>query len=161
MQYSRSVKVSVLKKILPPESRSVRSVSKETGVSDQTIRNWQNQIKIGKFTSDSDEKSPRSYLPKEKYHIVMESARLSEEDLGNFLRERGLHSEHLTLWDQELREMIKDRTDQKDKELKARQKRIRELEKELTRKEKALAEAAALLVLKKKLGDLTEEIGGV
>lgn len=161
MHYSRSVEVSILKKILPPESRSVRSVSKETGVSEQTIRKWQNQIKIGKFTSETDEKSPRSYLPKEKYHIVMEAARLSEEDLGGFLRERGLHSEHLTLWDQELREMIKDRSDQKDKELKARQKRIRELEKELTRKEKALAEAAALLVLKKKLGDLTEEIGGV
>jgi len=57
--------------------------------------------------------------------------------------------------------MIKDREDKKDKELKARQKRIRDLERELTRKEKALAEAAALLVLKKKLGDLTGEIGDI
>ena len=57
--------------------------------------------------------------------------------------------------------MIKDRKDKKDKELKARQKRIRDLERELTRKEKALAEAAALLVLKKKLSDLTGEIGDI
>ncbi len=161
MKYSRSVRVSILKKILPPESRSIRSISKETGISEQTIRNWKEQSKSGIFTSETDEKNPRSYSSKEKYHIVMEAARLSEEDLGSFLRERGLHSEHLTLWDQELREMIKDRADQKDKELKVRQKRIRELEKELTRKEKALAEAAALLVLKKKLDDLTGEIEGV
>ncbi len=84
-------------------------------------------------------------------------ARLSEEDLGGFLRERGLHSEYLTLWDQ----MIKDRNDKKDKELKTRQRRTRELERELNRKEKALAEAAALFVLRKKLDDLTREIGDV
>jgi len=161
MRYSRSVKVSILKKILPPEGQSIRSVSKETGVSEQTIRKWKKQIKNGKFSSETDEKSPRNYSPNEKYHLVIEAARLSGEDLGGFLRERGLHTEHLTLWDQELREMIKDRKDKKDKELKARQKRIRDLERELTRKEKALAEAAALLVLKKKLGDLTGEIGDV
>ena len=39
MKYARSVKVSVLKKILPPEERSIRNVSKEMGISEQTIQN--------------------------------------------------------------------------------------------------------------------------
>lgn len=155
MRYSRSVKVSVLKKILPPENRTIQRVSQETGISEQTIRNWKVQSKTGKFTAETDEKSPRSYSSKEKYHLLMEAARLSEEELGQFLRERGLHSEHLNVWDQELREMVTQRDDKKVMALKAHQKRIRELEKELARKEKALAEVAALLVLKKKLGDLT------
>ena len=86
----------------------------------------------------------------DKYHLLMESAKLSEKSLGRFLRERGLHSEHLTLWDQELREMVKQKSGQQDKEKKADKKRIKELERELARKEKALAEAAALLILKKK-----------
>ena len=87
--------------------------------------------------------------PKEKYQLVLEAAGIDNEQLGLFLRERGLHSEHLTIWDQELREMIEKKNDKKDVELKALKKRNQELEKELQRKEKALAEAAALLLLKK------------
>ncbi|HWQ41099.1 MAG TPA: hypothetical protein VN456_03600, partial [Desulfosporosinus sp.] len=68
-----------------------------------------------------------------------------------------IHSEHLVIWDQELREMIDKKPDPKDQELKALRKKNKELEKELLRKEKALAEAAALLVLKKKLDALTKE----
>ncbi len=88
---------------------------------------------------------------------MLEAAGIEDEQLGAFLRERGLHSEHLTLWDQELREMVEQKTDQKDQKLKALQKQVRELEKELHRKEKALAEAAALLMLKKKLSVLMQD----
>jgi hypothetical protein len=95
--------------------------------------------------------------PKEKYQLVLEAAGIDNEQLGVFLRERGLHSEHLTIWDQELREMIDNKNDKKDQELKALKKRNKELEKELQRKEKALAEAAALLLLKKKLDALMED----
>ena len=95
--------------------------------------------------------------PKEKYQLVLEAAGIDNEQLGLFLRERGLHSEHLTIWDQELREMIEKKNDKKDLELKALKKRNQELEKELQRKEKALAEAAALLLLKKKLDALMED----
>ncbi len=95
--------------------------------------------------------------PKEKYQLVLEAASIDNEQLGLFLRERGLHSEHLTIWDQELREMIDKKNDKKDQELKALKKKNQELEKELQRKDKALAEAAALLLLKKKLDDLMKD----
>jgi transposase-like protein len=159
MRYSRSVKVSILKRVLPPENRSIRSVSQETGISEQTIRNWIRASKDGNLTEAGDEKSPRFYTSHEKYHLLMEASRLSDEALGAFLRERGLHSEHLTLWDQELREMVTDKEDKRSKETKELKRRVRQLEKELARKDKALAETAALLVLKKKLDTLMEEDG--
>jgi len=95
--------------------------------------------------------------PKEKYQVLLDAAGITEDDRGGFLRERGIHSEHLTIWDQELRDMIDKKPDPKDQELRELKKKNKELEKELQRKEKALAEAAALLVLKKKLDSLTKE----
>jgi transposase-like protein len=157
MEYSRSIKIGVLKKVLPPENKSIRGTSRQFGISEQTIRNWIKQKKDGIFDSVGADKTPRLFSVKEKYQLLMESARMSGEDLGSFLRERGLHSEHLKLWDQELREMVTTKVDKKDKKLKELTKRNRELEKELARKEKALAETAALLVLKKKLEILLGE----
>ena len=157
MGYSRAIRSSVLKKVLPPDARSIIEVSRETGIDDQTIRNWIKKKKSGILSDGSQESSPRFMTPKEKYQLVLEAAGIDNEHLGLFLRERGLHSEHLTIWDQELREMIEKKNDKKDVELKALKKRNQELEKELQRKEKALAEAAALLLLKKKLDALMED----
>ena len=159
MRYSRSVKVGILKKILPPESASIRSVSQSTGISEQTIRKWKEAAASGNLSMSTDEKSPRSYSGIEKYQLLLESLKLSDEALGRFLRERGLHSEHLKLWDQELRDMAKGKQTRHEKGQKSDQQKIRELEKELVRKDKALAELAALVVLKKKFEKLMEEGG--
>ena len=158
MRYSRALKVSILKKVLPPESRRVAEVSRETGVNYQTIKNWIQHYETGTFDDVSTESCPRLLTAKEKYQLLLDAATLKEDERGGFLRERGIiHSEHLVIWDQELREMIDKKPDPKDQELKALRKKNKELEKELLRKEKALAEAAALLVLKKKLDALTKE----
>jgi len=78
----------------------------------------------------------------------LEYEKLEEEgERGKYLREKGLHSVHIERWKQELIEGLKAlRSAKRD----SRDKRIKELEKELGRKDKALAETAALLVLKKK-----------
>jgi transposase len=151
LPYSRSVKVGVLKKVLPPEGRNIASVSKETGISEQTIRNWINEEASGSLDEKAGEKSPRNLSASEKYQLLMESKKIPREELGEFLRGRGLHSQHLTLWDQEFTEMVKDNGKKEKKKVQDLKKKVRELEKELNRKDKALAETAALLVLKKKL----------
>jgi len=152
--YSRSVKVGILKKVLPPERRNIASVSDETGISGQTIRNWIKEAKSGSLDEKADEKSPRNLSSSEKYQLLMESKKIPKEELGEFLRKRGLHSQHLTLWDQELKEMVRDNGKKEKQKIRDLQKKVRELEKELNRKEKALAETAVLLVLKKKLNVL-------
>ena len=155
MPYSRSVKVGILKKVLPPGKRSIAEVSKETGVSEQTIRNWINSKASGSLDEKDGEKGPRNLSSIEKYQLLMESKMVPKEELGEFLRKRGLHSQHLTLWDQEFAEMVKDNGKKEKKKVQDLKKEVRELKKELNRKDKALAETAALLVLKKKLDLLT------
>jgi transposase len=82
---------------------------------------------------------------------VLESSQLSEEDLGAFLRKNGLHESNLKQWRLEMLGGLQgSKPKKKSKGKSAEAKRIRQLEKEVNRKDKALAETAALLVLKKK-----------
>ncbi len=156
MRYSRAIKESVLKKVLPPESRSIREVSTEYGISEQTIRNWIEKVDNGILNLDG-ELSPKQLGSAEKFHLVLEAASIPEEELGAWIREKGLHSEHLQLWQQELRDTVTDRNKENKTELKEAKKKIKSLEKELNRKDKALAEMAALVVLKKKVHQIWED----
>jgi len=78
---------------------------------------------------------------------VLEYEKLDEQVRGRHLREKGLHSVHIERWKQLVLKGLKSSKSGKKDPLDTK---IKELEKELERKEKALAEAAALLVLKKK-----------
>jgi transposase-like protein len=150
MKYSTGFRNTVIKKILPPENRSIAEVSKETGVSEQTIRNWLLRLKNDNLIPQEGEISPEQRSPSEKMSLILESRSLPSEEKGEWLRKNGIHSEHLVLWEQELRDQVNDRIG-KDKEvIKELKKKNKDLEKELERKEKALAEMAALMVLKKK-----------
>ncbi len=118
MGYSHAVRHSVLKKVLPPEGRSIAEVSRETGVNQQTIRNWIKRSETGIFEDGNQDSCPRFLTPREKYQLVVEAAGIDDEQLGEFLRERGLHSEHITIWDQELRDMIDKKTNSRTRKTK-------------------------------------------
>ena len=77
-----------------------------------------------------------------------------------WLRQNGLHEEHLNLFQQEITKLMADKSDDKDREIKELKKQLAQKDKELKRKEAALAELAAIMALKKKLGwmdDSSEE----
>jgi transposase-like protein len=93
---------------------------------------------------------PQDWTAEEKFAVVMETASLADEDLGAWLREKGLHEANLKQWRQEMIKGLSEPKGGRTSKPSAETRRIRELERELTRKEKALAEAAALLILKKK-----------
>ena len=97
--------------------------------------------------------NPENWSGKDKLAVVIETAALNEEELSTYCRERGLYVEQVQRW----REAAESGADihrplstQERKDLQAERKKTRRLEKELKRKESALAEAAALLVLQKK-----------
>ena len=150
MKYNIGFRNSVLKKVLPPSNNTINSVSKETGVCDQTIRNWIQKVKDGNLESASGELSTLHRNSLEKVNLLFKSKSLKDEELGKWLRENGIHSETLKLWEQEVKEMMTEKEKRYKEELKEARRRNKELEKELLRKEKALAEVAALLTLKKK-----------
>ena len=99
----------------------------------------------------------------DKLRLVMESAALTGEALGEFLRREGVHEAQLVEWRQRATsaatDALKD-AKRKRADTTPEARRIRELESELRRKDKALAEAAALLVLKKKWTAYLEERDG-
>jgi len=156
MKYSKRFKETVLRKVLPPENRSIPEVAKELGISDQTIYNWKKMLENGEALLDEDS-SPSSIGRVEKFNLLLEGKTISEEESGKWLREKGLHSEHLNLWEQELKDILKDKETELKHENAKLKKANKELEKELRRKEKALAEVAALLTLKKKAAEIWGE----
>jgi transposase len=101
---------------------------------------------------------PSEWAPDEKFAAVMEAAAVSDSELGEWLRRKGLREADLAAFREEVREaavagMGAKRATSPDA------KRVKELERELKRKEAALAETAALLVLRKKAVALWGEEG--
>lgn len=149
-KYSTGFRNRVIKQILPPENKSISEVCRETGVSDQTIRNWLKMVKDDSLGESDGESSPESRNASEKMTLLLEGRTIEPDKLGEWLRKNGLHTEHLPLWEQELRDKISDKNKSEKQKYNELKKKYKVLEKELARKEKALAETAALLVLKKK-----------
>lgn len=150
MKYSSGFKQGILRKVLPPESRPVAEVSRETGIAEQTIRNWMERVRNGTLEPDGGEIAPGDRRASEKLRLLIESKSIQPEQLGEWQRSKGLHSEHLALWEQELTTIVADKDDALRTELKETRKKLKDTERELARKDKALAEFAALVALKKK-----------
>lgn len=149
MPYSAGFRESQLKKVLPPVSRPITEVAKEAGVSDQTLRRWLNKAKAGTL-SKNETVGSAGRSSNEKLNLVIEVGSISPKEHGKWLREKGLHTEHITQYKQELRDLIQDKDKSEKDEKKKLIKENKMLKKELAKKEKALAEMAALYTLKKK-----------
>ena len=106
----------------------------------------------GRHEREGGAKSPRRWTPQEKLRVLNEASKLSGEELGAFLRREGLHGAQLEEWRRLAIEALGAAKKRSRKSPEVR--RVKELEKELRRKEKALAEVTALLALKKKVQEI-------
>jgi len=150
MVYTKKFKENALKKILPPENRSIIEVAEDLNIAQQTLRNWKQKLDNKRNSILSRSVSPVRLGIAERYSLLIESFKIKKKDKGKWLRENGLHSDHLKLWEKEFKEQLTEQEKKlksENKELKAAKKK---LEKELLKKDKALAEMAALITLKKK-----------
>jgi len=164
MAYPIMFRRKMVQKLTGPDALSISELSKDTEVPRSTLSRWLSnsghKASIG-FSSNLYESSinnmtakrPSNLKPEEKLKIVYEAALLSDEQLGAFLRSKGIHETHLEQWRMQMLGGL-GKTEKKPKANPKDTKRIRELEKELKRKDKALAETAALLVLKKKVQEI-------
>ncbi len=156
MIHSEKFKSRLVSKMVGPQAMSATALSGEVGISQPTLSRWLREARtfpsMAKEKSRSKESSrarrPQDWSPEEKLRVVVESRGLSADELGAFLRKEGLYQVQLDEWSTTARASLLVRKGAKKPS--AESKRIRELERELRRKEKALAETAALLVLKKK-----------
>lgn len=108
MPYSAGFRESQLKKVLPPVSRPIAEIAKEAGVSDLTLRNWLAKAKAGTLSKiETVGNAGRS--SNEKFNLIIEAATMPREEQGKWLRKKGLHTEHITQYKQELRDLIQDK----------------------------------------------------
>jgi transposase len=145
-RYPEEFKKGMVSKMVGPDRRSSTSLSKEVGIPQATLSNWLRRY--GQDDGKGKARRPRDWSGEEKLRALTDTASLKDAELGEYLRGHGLHSVHLEQWRQEIIEAIDGKGSRRQKAEDKRQ--IKELQRELRRKEKALAETTALIVLKKK-----------
>ena len=172
MNYTDVMKARMIKRMTGPRAMTASALSEETGIPQPTLSRWLRGAgtvgtvsKSGAKTSSIQSAPPtrlQDWTAEQKVKAVMETAALSEEERGVYLRRNGLHSEQLDQWRQQVIESATGAFEEGASRGKrggssAEHKRIRELERQLRRKDKALAETTTLLVLKKKFEAMFED----
>jgi len=163
-EYSESFKSKMVQRMAGPRPVSASALAQETGVPQPTLSRWLRSAQDGRMqprrppSAPPAPRRPADWSAEERLRVVLEASQLRDAQLGAFLRERGLHEETLAEWRAAALEALGPQ-----KKVSSDSRRVRELEKQLRRKDKALAETAALLVLQKKAraiwGDEDDDTG--
>jgi transposase-like protein len=153
MKYPKERKEAVLKKMLPPDNMSVPQIATEEGISEATIYNWRKEARAqGRLLPEGDS-TPQGWTSRDKFAAVVETAAMNAAELSQYCRRRGLYPEQLQVWRracEQANDYEEARVRRTQEEIRALKRKQQELELESRRKEKALVETAALLVLKKR-----------
>ena len=136
-------------RLLPPESSSVEQVSREVGVSAATLERWRADA-LAHGSGDRAGGSQR-WTAAARLQALITTAGMDEATRSGWCREQGLYPAELAAWQQDAIGGLGEPREMESVAVKQERRRIKELERELHRKDKALAETAALLVLSKKL----------
>ncbi len=144
--YTTEEKIKIISEVEPPLNKTVVQIAEETGIKTTTLYSWKRRY----LKNHSVSKIKERYNKEQRFHFIAESAPLSEHELGEYCRKKGIHPDELVKWKKEFLSP-ETKSDSLKDDLQAERQKRKELEKQLRRKEKALAEAAALLVLEKKL----------
>ena len=167
MEYPDMFKRSMIQKMTGPDAVSATALSKEVDVPQPTLSKWLRMAGIGpsyvsnnaqeytKMAKINESMRPNDWSAEDKLKVVLEASSLDGKQLGAFFRSKGLHQTHIDQWrSQMLNGLQKGPSKNKSGRKNVDAQRMRALEKELNRKDKALAETAALLVLKKKVQEI-------
>ena len=163
--YSKERKEAIINKMLPPSNMSVPELAKLENIPYGTVYTWK-RVYIDKTKQTQELKtentnvSIKQWTAEQKLATIIETSTLSEQERHEYCRKNGLYSGDIESWKVSIikgaeQNVAQVKTDKS--ELKKLRSENHSLKKELHRKEKALAETAALLVLRKKLDALWEE----
>jgi len=161
-EYSPEFKESMLQKIFFNPDRSVVSFAREASIPGSTVATWVRNYKKKNGKIMSQKKRKKQWSAEKKFETVLLTAPMSEAEKSEYGREHGIYPAQLKEWKEDCIAGCRNAPDKKYiKEAKEKEqqykKKTRNLEKELMRKDKALAETAALLVLKKKIQEIWGE----
>ena len=152
--YSDERREAVVAKLLPPRNLSVREVAQQEGISEPTVYKWRKEAREqGRCLPNAGDGGTAAWSSKDKFAAVLETASLNEADLAEYCRKRGLYAAQIAAWRsacEQANDWDRASTARLGRATKDEKKRVKDLERELARNDRALAETAALLVLRKK-----------
>jgi hypothetical protein len=151
---------SIIAKMTGPNKISIPEIAKLENIPLSTLYYWKKEAKLkGVIMPDYDD-SPDGWSARDKFKTVLQTATMSETEISVFCREKGLYPSQIQQW-RETCELANDwdnvQKREQNKLLRAEKTKSQKLQKELLRKDKALAEAAALLILQKKVRAIWED----
>ena len=160
MRYSESFKVQAVEKALSrSDGTTLEQITDSLGIGHSTLHKWMVKSRNQQLGSSSEhdsasisgvrkEKRPQDWSQAERLDMVIACGCLDATAMNQLCRERGLYAHHVAQWKQDF---ISGATTNERADAKGLKGEVRELKKELNRKDRALAETAALLVLQKKV----------
>ena len=145
-RYGQGFKDKAIARLLPPESAPLEVVARDVGIGADTLERWRKD-------SQSRPARGRAWTAGGRLEGVVTTASMNEADKSAWCREHGVYPEELAKWRASATTALSAPEELRASPQATRQdrKRIKELERELLRKDRALAETAALLVLSKKV----------
>lgn len=145
-RYGQKFKDAAVARLLPPESAPIQKISQELGVSVATLERW-------RATALSMPARERVWTAAARLQAVIATASMDEAQRSAWCRENGVYPTELEQWKESATAALNEAPEERVSPQQSRddRKRIKELERDLQRKNKALAETTALLVLSKKL----------
>ena len=93
MNYSPELKEALLRRMLPPNNESITKISREEGISEQTLRNWRDKARADGTAAPGTDAVPDDWSTQDKFLIVVETASMSEAELAEYARKKGLYVE--------------------------------------------------------------------
>lgn len=155
-KYSPEVRAAMVERMLPPENAALSKLSKETGINEETLRLWRKKAREERgIPVPGNGRRPAYWSPEDKLMAVIATAGMNATELAEYCRSKGIHAAEIQAWKKACLEGQTRRVPLEDigalkEELAEIRKQKKDLKRELRRKEKALAETAALLTLRKK-----------
>lgn len=151
-KYPKEMKDAVVNRIISGEE-SISDVCRDTGININTLYRWRDAAAKTGLSATTKYKQADKWSSRDKFTVVLETSNLNEIEFSEYCRKKGLYPEQVKEWREacmQANDGESEKAGKISKELREERRKKEKLEKELRRKEKALAEAAALLVLRKK-----------
>ncbi len=150
-KYQSGFKEQALRKVFARASdQTVESVAIDLNMNAGTLRGWMKNAARDQKNPPPNPVHTNEWTAAQRLLALHESHDLKDEALNAWCRERGLFAHDLTKWRSDFCAPAPARSREESQELRQLRQANQQLQRDLNRKDKALAEAAALLVLQKK-----------
>ena len=154
-KFTQDFKEQAVQKALTRGSKNLENLAQELSVGYSTLQRWIRNYK-NMTPENSKKQRPQDWTREERFQSLLETAAMDAEQRSQYCREKGLYPHQLEEWRVSFVQPDGLMSNSTKAELKTLKTENRELQKEIRRKDKALAETAALLVLQKKFQALLE-----